>query len=199
VTFVSTSIPLSSNRVGANAPRARHAPSHQPARRRAVPLALACLAGLGACQAHAGHKSRPAKPASAPTTAQILAPSRATVPDVLPPDTTVYRCGSAYSSHPCAGGDSAPLDVADARSDAQRRQSQDVAARDQRLAAWYEAGRLQREAAASRPARGASAVGGCVATKVKGRGKPCPPAAKDPFAPHMQRVVVVPGSGKSGN
>ena len=182
-------------RASATARTARHAQAtrlrarcHAPAMR----LALACLAGLGAVDAQAAHKARPPKAASAPTTAQILAPSSATVPDAIPPDKTIYRCGSTYSPHPCAGGGTAPLDVADTRSEAQRQQSQDVAARDKRLAAWYEAGRHQREAAASAPARAASTVAGCVPRK----GRPCPPAAKDRFAPHMQRIAVVPGSAK---
>jgi len=109
-------------------------------------------------------KARAPQPASAPTTAQILGASAATSPDALPPDKRVYRCGNSYSARPCAGA--APLDVADARTDAQRRQSAELAARDQRLAAWYEAGRRERERPPSAPARGrtASAAAACTST-----------------------------------
>lgn len=108
----------------------------------------ALVLGVDARQAHA---PRAHKAASAPSTEQILAPSAATVPDALPPDHQVWRCGSSYSARPCSDADAKPLAIADTRSDAQRRQSQDVAARDKRLAAWYESGRRQREAPASAP------------------------------------------------
>jgi len=123
----------------------------------------ALVLGVDARQARA---PRAPKAASAPSTEQILAPSAATVPDALPPDKQVWRCGSSYSARPCAGADAKPLDVADPRSDAQRRQSQELTARDKRLAAWYEAARRQREAIASTPARGrpAAAPATCVDT-----------------------------------
>jgi hypothetical protein len=125
----------------------------------------ALVLGVDASQARTPHAH---KAASAPSTEQILAPSAATVPDALPPDRQVWRCGSSYSAHPCADADAAakPLDIADARSDAQRRQSEDLTARDKRLAAWYEAGRHQREAAASAPvrARPPAASAACVDT-----------------------------------
>ncbi len=93
------------------------------------------------------------------------------MPDALPPDRTIYRCGNSYSARPC--GDAPPLDVADARSPAQRLQAEDVAARDKRLAAWLEAGRHDRERAASAPgrARGARAMAGCADTAAN----PCTP------------------------
>ncbi len=105
---------------------------------------------------------RTPRAASTPSTAQILAPSAATVPDALPPDRVVYRCGNSYSARPC--GDAAPLDVADARSPAQRLQAEDVAARDKRLASWLEAGRHEREKVVSDPAKPhiARAAAGCV-------------------------------------
>jgi len=123
----------------------------------------ALVLGVDARQARA---PRAPKAASAPSTEQILAPSAATVPDALPPDKQVWRCGSSYSARPCAGADAKPLDVADPRSDAQRRQSQELTARDKRLAAWYEAGRRQRETPASAPApsRAPAASAACVDT-----------------------------------
>jgi len=127
-------------------------------------LALLCAGLLCAAPAWA-RKAHAPRPASAPTTAQILAPSAATIPDALPPDRTVYRCGSSYSPRPCDAAQK-PLDVADARSDAQRRQSEDLAARDKRLAAWLEAARHDREKPPSAPAQGrpASAAPVCTST-----------------------------------
>ncbi|MCK9688934.1 hypothetical protein [Scleromatobacter humisilvae] len=103
-------------------------------------------AGLNATAAQA-RKPRAPKAASTPSTAQILAPSAATVPDALSPDKLIYRCGNTYSSQACANAKR--VDVADERSDAQRRQSEELTARDKRLAAWLEAQRHEREAAAS--------------------------------------------------
>lgn len=127
----------------------------------------ALVLGIDATQArppHA-HAHKPAQ-ASAPSTEQILAPSATTVPDALPVDRQVWRCGNSYSAHPCAGAATKPLDVADGRSDAQRRQSVDLTARDKRLASWYEAARHQREAVASAPvrARAPAASAACVDT-----------------------------------
>ena len=131
----------------------------------ATGLALLCAGVLFADSASA-KKAHAPRPASAPTTAQILAPSAATVPDALPPDRVVYRCGSSYSAQPCDVAQK-PLDVADPRSEAQRRQSQDLTGRDKRLAAWYEAGRHEREKlpaapVTGRPASAAAAV--CTST-----------------------------------
>lgn len=156
-------------------PTSRFHPLPRPAAARAGALARtpalatvlwgALVLGVDASQARTPH---PHKAASAPpSTEQILAPSVATVPDALPADRQVWRCGSSYSARPCADPATKPLDVADARSDAQRQQSQDLAARDKRLAAWYEAGRRQREAPASAPApatRIAAAAPACVDT-----------------------------------
>ena len=127
-------------------------------------LALLC-AGLLWVDGAAAKKAHAPRPASAPTTAQILAPSTATVPDALPPDRLVFRCGSSYSSRPCEAAQKA-LDVADARSDAQRRQAEDTTARQQRLAAWYEAARHERDKAPSAAASGrpASAAAVCTST-----------------------------------
>ena len=133
--------------------RTRHA--RAPASR----LAAACLAvalGAGVDSAQA-RKPRPPRAASAPSTAQILGPSAATVPDALPPDRNVYRCGDSYSARPCAPAQQA-LDVADARTDAQRRQSESLTARDKRLADWYQAGRRERDTVPSAPTRGRAAA-----------------------------------------
>ena len=141
------------------------AASRHRARDARWPALCAAVACAGALCAQGAHATRPKPPraASTPSTAQILAPSQATVPDALPVDRTVYRCGNAYSSQPC--GAAPPLDVADARSASQRRQSQDVAARDKRLAQWMEAGRKDREKVASAPDKRRGAYDGqCVST-----------------------------------
>jgi hypothetical protein len=130
-------------------------------RRRALICLAAWCASAGATPAH---KARSPKAASSPSTAQILAPSADTVPDALPPERAVYRCGSSYSAHPCVGAPKTPLDVSDARSDAQRRQSAELTVRDKRLAAWYEAGRRQRETVASAPAHGGRKAASAVCT-----------------------------------
>ena len=138
---------------------ARHASARRP-RTRAICAAMLCAAHL--CADATARKPRHSGAASAPSTAQILAPSAATVPDALPADKTIYRCGNTYSAHACS--DAKPLDVADARSDAQRRQADDVTARDERLASWYAAGRHERETIASAPAtnRRTAAAAQCV-------------------------------------
>ena len=125
--------------------------------------AMVCTGALWSEPAQAT-KARHPRAASTPSTAQILAPSAATVPDALPPERTIYRCGNSYSSTPC--GDAPALDVADARSDAQRRQADDVAARDKRLASWMEAGRRERDTVASEPkkSRSVDATPTCVDT-----------------------------------
>jgi len=122
---------------------------------------MLCAAQLCA-DATAARKPRSPKAASTPSTAQILAPSAATVPDALPTDKAIYRCGNTYSAQACDGAK--PLDVADTRSDAQRQQADELKGRDKRLAAWYEAGRRERDTIASAPAhgRGAAAVQQCV-------------------------------------
>lgn len=128
-------------------------------------LALLC-AGLLCADPASARKPRAPRPASVPTTAQILAPSAATVPDALPTDRLVYRCGNSYSPRPCDAAQR-PLDLADARSDAQRRQADDVTARNKRLAAWYEAARHERERLPSAPARGrpaSAAAATCTST-----------------------------------
>jgi hypothetical protein len=141
---------------------------------------------LPALAAAATRSPRTSHAASAPTTAQILAPSQATAPDALPVDRQVFRCGSSYSSHPCDGAHE--LDVADPRSEAQRAQAADVAARDKRLAAWLEAGRRERErpAAASAPAKTRTA-------------KPCKATRQAACAPReaaSRRSATAPKAGK---
>ncbi len=161
----------------------------------ATRLALLC-AGLLCADAAAAKKPHAARPASAPTTAQILAPSAATLPDPLPADRLVYRCGSTYSSRPCDTAQK-PLDVADARSDAQRRQSQELTTRDKRLAAWYEAARHERERPASAVGSGRPALRAPVCTSTTTM--TCVP--KKP----RKRALSVPGAasaalaGKAGN
>ena len=136
------------------------------ARRFHAPALCAAMLCAGTLWADGVQARMPRAPraASVPSTAQILAPSAATVPDALPPDRAIYRCGSSYSSRPC--GDAAPLAVSDARSPAQRLQAEDVSTRDKRLASWLEAGRHERERGASAPAaaRVARASAACVET-----------------------------------
>jgi len=143
----------------------RHARGLARARAPAIATVLwgALVLGVDATQARV---PRAHKAASAPSTEQILAPSAATVPDALPPATQVWRCGNSYSARPCTDAAARPLDVADPRSDAQRRQSLDATARDKRLAAWYEAARRQAEtpASATAPARAPAAPAACVDT-----------------------------------
>ena len=119
--------------------------------------------GLLCAPSSQARKPKPPHAASTPTTAQILAPSQATVPDALPAERTLYRCGSSYSSRPCANA--APLDIADARSDAQRRQAEALATRDRHLAQWMEAGRRQRESVASEPGKHRASSAQCVDTE----------------------------------
>ena len=146
--------PLFSNtasRTRAVARDARPARTRRP-RAPALCAALLCAGSLWTGAAHARTPRAP-RAASTPSTAQILAPSAAAVPDALPPAQVIYRCGNSYSPRPCADAGTTPLDVADARSEAQRRQAADVSTRDKRLASWLEAGRRERERAASAPAK----------------------------------------------
>ena len=134
--------------------------SAHPARP-ALCAATLCVCLLQANPSQAG-KPKPPRAASTPSTAQILAPSQATRPDALPLPSAIYRCGNTYSSHPCAGA--APLAVADARSEAQRRQADELVLRDKRLAQWLEAGRREREKVASAPAGRRADSARCVDT-----------------------------------
>ena len=155
-------------------------------RRARACVTLACVGALCAGAA-AAKKPKPPKAASTPSTAQILAPSLATVPDRLPAEQRVWRCGNSYSAHPCADAGVKPLDIADARSDEQRHQSDELLARDKRLAAWYEAQRRERDGSGSAPtaSRRASAVVECTSTTTMA----CVP--KKP----RSRTVSVPGAG----
>ena len=147
-------------------------PARVLARGTRTPALCAVMLCAGALWADAQARTpRTPRAASTPSTAQILAPSAATVPDALPPDRTIYRCGNSYSARSC--GDAPPLDVADARSPAQRLQAEDVAARDKRLASWLEAGRHERERAASTPGR--ARIARAPATCVDTAANPCKP------------------------
>ena len=119
----------------------------------ALCAAMLCAGGLWADVSHARTPRAP-RAASSPSTAQILAPSAATVPDALPLDRAIYRGGNSYSPRACGDAQTRPLDVADPRTDTQRRQAEDIAARDKRLAAWLETGRHERDKVASAPATG---------------------------------------------
>lgn len=56
---------------------------------------------------------------------------------------TVYRCGNTYGPVPCAGA--SPVEVGDARTEAQRMQTQKAAERDAQVAAEMERRRLREE------------------------------------------------------
>ncbi len=151
--------PASTSHARAPARTGRNGRARRP-RTPALCAAMLCAGSLWADAAQA-RTPRPPRAASTPTTAQILAPSAATVPDALPPARLIYRCGNSYSPHPCP--DAKPVNVTDPRTDGQRLQAEDVAARDKRLASWLEAGRHERDRAASEPRNGLSrAAPGCV-------------------------------------
>jgi len=123
---------------------------------------MVCAGSLCASAAQA-RATKPPRAASTPSTAQILAPSVATVPDALPPDRAIYRCGNSYSPQPCA--DAKPLDLDDSRSADQRSQGAQLAARDKRMASWLEAERHERDGAASEPKKSRTRAGtACVDT-----------------------------------
>ena len=175
-------------------PRGRAAARASRAGARTWPRLCVAVVFTGALWTESAQATKPRHPraASAPSTAQILAPSAATVPDALPPERSIYRCGNRYSSTPC--GDAQVLDIADARSDAQRRQAEDLTGRDKRLAAWYEAGRRERETVASAPVRGrAAAAPQCVSTTMmtcvpkKPRSRTLPSTATSASAPALHR------------
>jgi hypothetical protein len=121
-----------------------------------------------------------------------------------PPETTVYRCGSSYSPRPCAGAE--PLAIADARSNAQRLQAEDVAARDKHLAAWLEEKRRERETLPE-PAKKTSqaAARKCVASptvtcpekKPKTLSKAAAKALSEAAAANTAAAVVTPSAGLS--
>ena len=112
----------------------------------------------------------------------------------LAQDAPVYRCGNTYQARPCAGG--APVDVADPRSDAQRREAEAARQRDAVLARQMAAERrvAEREAARSggpanlgpraapAPAKPASAAAKAhkkpKSLKLKPKPKPVPAAGK---------------------
>jgi len=167
------------------------------ARAPAIAGALWSALVLGA-DARQARVPRAPKPASAPSTEQILAPSAATVPDALPPARQVWRCGDSYSAHPCADSTGKPLAITDARSEAQRRQSEDVTAREKRLAAWYEAGRRERDKIASAPSAGhklAAAAAACVDTATMR----CVPRKPHPRAVPLPRRASAALAGKPKN
>ena len=144
-----------------------HAPLRRPHASRVACALLVCTGAMCCMPAPARESRVPhaARPASTPRTdAEALGPPL--VPGLYapgpPPDRTVYRCGNTYSAQAC--GAARPLDVDDARTPSQRRQGEDVAARDKRLAAWLEAQRRERDAVASAPKGARVADKGCAIT-----------------------------------
>jgi hypothetical protein len=82
----------------------------------------------------------------------------------------VYRCGNLFTQTPCP--DAQTLDYSDSRSDAERRQGEDVAAREKRLAAALEAERHARERLPPLPKQAQAHVQPvCVAASGPARGK----------------------------
>jgi len=125
-------------------------------------------------------------------------PAAATSPPAQGP---VYHCGSLYSQAPCAGA--VPLDVADPRSEEERRQGADVAVREKRLAATLEADRHRREQppAARGPGepRNASAGhdGASASASARGHtGKSAGPAASKASQPWTARAPAPPKAAR---
>lgn len=169
-------------RIGRDARRRR-------ARAPALCVAMLCAGSLWA-DATPARTPRAPRAASTPSTAQILAPAAATVPDPLPADRLIYRCGNSYSTHACA--DAKPLAIDDPRTTAQRLQAEDVATRDKRLASWLEAGRREREGAASQPKKGRARTNkACIASAQ---------IACDVRKPKVRRAkVITPAKGVSAS
>jgi hypothetical protein len=94
----------------------------------------------------------------------------AAVPSRDPP---VYRCGNLFSQTPCP--DATTIEVRDPRSEDERRQGEDVAAREKRLAAMLEEERHARERPPAAPAH-AKVQPVCVAASgpLAGKAVPCP-------------------------
>jgi len=130
----------------------RRIPPRSAATRLVANLSMSMLAATSvaaspwASASPAASTRKPAAEADLPGIARSFHPGP-------PEDRTIYRCGTRYSPVPCA--DAKPLAVADPRTEEQRLQGQDVAARQRRMAAWLEAERHERDklvpAAASAP------------------------------------------------
>jgi len=102
------------------------------------------------------------------TTATALAGTALAPPGAATP---VYRCGNLYAQVPCPGA--TPLHVDDARSDDERRQREEVTAREKRLAQALEAERHLRERPPPAPApRQAAACAPSKASSAGARGAP---------------------------
>jgi hypothetical protein len=101
----------------------------------------------------------------------------------------IYRCGSLYTQTPCPGA--TPMQADDPRTADERRQAEDITAREKRLAAALEAERLQRERpppaphapATHRPANCATAAAASAATA-----RDAPPQAEAPCTPPHHRT-----------
>jgi len=133
--------------------------SRSATRRLAVTVSMSMLAATSASATAASPSSSEMATSSRKPAAQAEPPGIARSFHPGPPeDDTVYRCGNSYSTVPCAQAQ--PLAVADPRTEEQRLQGQDVAARQKRMAAWLEAERHEREkivpVAASAPKRNAT-------------------------------------------
>ena len=98
---------------------------------------------------------------------------------------TVYRCGTSYQPTPCEQGRA--VDVADPRSEAQRRAAQAVAGSEARHAAALERERRQRETA-QRPA---AAAGIGVPASASTASAPAKPHRKAPRAKAGQQKDFV--------
>ena len=105
-------------------------------------------------------------------------------------DAPVYRCGNTYQAKPCAGG--LPVDVADPRSEAQRREAEAARQRDAALARQMSAERRAAEREAARSG-GAANLGPRAAPAPA---KPAPAGAKTRKKHKTLKVKPVPAAGK---
>ena len=105
-------------------------------------------------------------------------------------DAPVYRCGNTYQAKPCAGG--VPVDVADPRSEAQRREAEAARQRDAALARQMSAERRAAEREAARSG-GAANLGPRAAPAPA---KPAPAVTKTRKKHKTLKVKPVPAAGK---
>lgn len=100
----------------------------------------------------------------------------------------VWRCGNSYSQQPCAAA--LPVDVDDARTDAQRLAALRVVARDQQTADTLARERRQRDSAAGR--QGAAHIGGRAASAPEKTARPKAPRKPDGRRTHEDARLTPP-------
>ena len=126
-----------------------------------------------------------------PPVRQVLLWALLAAGPALAQDAPVYRCGNTYQARPCAGG--APVDVADPRSDAQRREAEAARQRDAALARQMAAERRAAEREAARSG-GAANLGPRAAPAPA---KPASAAAKARKKHKTLKVKPVPAARKA--